>query len=60
MFVVTFLFLVYCTEEVDCLKYNVAKRSGVVILPLCPAVVKSHLECWASPYIRDGDIMKRV
>ena len=47
-----------------CVRRNVASRSGQVILPLCSALVRLHLECcvqrWASQFERDRELLERV
>ena len=47
-----------------CIKRSVAGRSGEVILPLYPALVRPHLECclqlWSPQYSKDMDLLERV
>ena len=43
-----------------CIKQSAASRSGEGILPLCSALVRPRLECWALQYKRDVDTLERV
>jgi len=47
-----------------CMRQSTVNRSVEVILPLCLALVRPHLEycaqCWAPQYKRDMDMLERV
>ena len=46
------------------IRRTMASRSRKVVLPLCSALVRPHLECcvqcWAPQFQRDRELMKRV
>ena len=48
----------------DCIKRSMVRRSREVILPLCSALVRPHLEyciqVWSSHYRRDIDLVEHI
>ena len=47
-----------------CIKHSVASRSGEMVVPLCSALVRPHLQCcvqlWVPQYIKDTKLLKNV
>lgn len=51
-------------DGMGCIRKSIVSRSREVILPLCSALMKPHLECcvqfWSPQYRTDTDILQRV
>ena len=47
-----------------CIKRSVGSRAREVLLPLCPALVRPHLQCcvqcWAPQFEKDEELLERV
>jgi len=47
-----------------CIQRSVGSRAREVLLPLCSALVRSHLQCcvqfWALQFKKDEELLKRV